>query len=262
MDKVNHTATGYNPPSIWQNLLSLLKIWFAKPTSSVDLKTASQTPYPASVKTDISMMPFFFQSTIPDCVENSVTYAKMYYDYKKTGKVPNLSRRWLFLNSIPSQNGTNVRTALNQAMNGGIAEAIYCPDDHEVSYEQFTAYTPTPEATANAQTHKITGYAFLNEGLDHISLKSLISQFGLVIIGLDINQKWWKPSWNYPGMFPLTLVDAKDPTLSYHCVVLYGYDENYYYFCNWWSADWGNQGTGYFSAQDLPDVYEYAIISD
>lgn len=247
-------------------------------------KAQAVVPTPPSYKTDLTGMPVFMQYQQPDCVENGVTYAKEYFDFKQSGTVTDLSRRSLVIptvaqDGIPYDEGTSLQTALNVAHNQGIAEASLFPDDHTMTVDAFVTGPIPPAAVSNALTHKIASYAFVTD-LSQVGLQNAIYQNGLVLIGIDIDDAWWtsktgETSWAKSDILPIrppTGTSTTDATYSRHIVALYGYDEQYFYFVNWWSNQWasdlvnGNLGTdggfGYFGINDLPSIYEAATIVD
>jgi hypothetical protein len=233
-------------------------------------------------KTDLSAMPIFMQSQIPDCVENGVTYVKEYHDFKNKGTVVALSRRSLAIptvaaDGVPFDQGTSLQVALNVASKKGIAESSLFSDDHTLSETAFIDAVIPPEAVTNALTHTIESYVFVQDKSAN-GLKNAIYQNGLVLLGMYIDDAWWtsvtgQTSWFNKDILPLRPVSANSTTKSGHCIALYGYDETYFYLVNWWSDQWastetpeGGLGTdggfGYFGVNDLPEIYEAATIVD
>lgn len=234
-------------------------------------KAQAPVPFPTSYKTDLSALPILMQAKLPDCVENAVVEVKKYHELKTKGTLYDLSRRSLAIPTVkidgtPFSNGTNIQVALNVAHNQGIAESQFCVDDHSLSEGTFISMPLSADALVNAATHKIQSYAFVTD-LSANGLKNAIYQNELVIIGMHIDENWWtspsgEVSWSSGDVLPLRPPTPNSPSLSGHCVVLYGYDETYFYLINWWSDQWGNRGYGYFGANDLPTIYEAATIVD
>ncbi len=258
------TNTGYTPPSV------------PDPRNFPLEKAQAVVPFPTSFKADISGVPVFDQQHIPDCVENAITFVKKYHTLKNYNLTPDLSRR--FLATLTAQKdgfslseGTNVHNALYVAHNVGICESQYLTDDHALDVSTFSnPANITPAATTNAATHKIESYAFVTD-LSSNGLKNAIYQNGVVVVGALINQNWWTSikgvvSWFagdiLPIRPPLTKDPKIDPSLSGHCFVLYGYDEQYFYFVNSFGTDWSEKGLGYFGVNEVPFVYEAATIID
>jgi hypothetical protein len=252
-------GTGYKPPAV------------IDPRNFVLEKAQAPVPYPASFKTDLSALPILMQEQIPDCVENSVVEVKKFHELQTTGVLYDLSRRSLAIPTViadgaPFSDGTSLQVAMQIAHSKGIAESTYCPDNHDLTPAQFLNFSMLPSGTNNALTHTIQSYAFLSN-ISAAGLKNAIYQNGLVIIGLHIDQNWWtspsgETSWAPTDILPLRPPAADSTTKSGHCVVLYGYDETYFYLVNWWSNEWGNKGYGYFGVNDIPTIWEAATIVD
>jgi hypothetical protein len=265
--------TGYVPPKVVDPRNFILET--AQPPVS----------YPPSYKTDLTALPIFNQLQIPDCVENAVVEVKKFHDLKNKGMLYDLSRRSLAIETMaaegagadPFSDGTSLQVALNVAHNKGIAESSYCTDDHNLTPEQFIGTPLTAQAVANALMHKITSYAFVTDTSAN-GLKNAIYQNGLVIIGMHIDDNWWtalngETSWAAKDLLPLRPPAANSTTESGHCIVLYGYDNDYFYLVNWWSSSWCasvtpggdlemDGGYGYFAANVLPTIWEAATIID
>jgi hypothetical protein len=256
--------TGYQPPTT------------IDPRNFIYEKAIAPAPFPPSYKTDISAIPVFMQSKVPDCVENAVTFVKKYHEYKTKGAVTDLSRRFLAIITVqrdgfPLDDGTNLQNALYEAHSTGICESQYLADDHSLPTATFASTSfLTNNAYANATMHKIASYAFLSDKSVN-GLKNAIYQNGVVVVGAIINQNWWTAkdssvSWNALDILPIrppTTRDPKvDPTLSGHAFVLYGYDDQYFYFVNSFGPTWGEQGRGYFKVDEIPFIYEAATIID
>lgn len=254
---VNHTSTGYQPPHWFSVVWDFIKSLFI----DHELVKLSTVAYPASKITDITAIPVAMQALQPDCVENAVTFAKQFVDYKTTGKVPMLSPRFLFNVSSPSENGTSLKTALERARMLGIADTSAYVNDTSLPYNQFVGI-PSPQAYQDALNHRINGYMMTTD-VASLDLKSLINQCGVVIIGCKVDSNWWLPSWSSLKI-PLVPPASNSPTLSYHCVALYGYDANgNFYGRNWWSNQWNPGMGGNFTINQayLPDIYEVAVLA-
>ena len=262
--------TGYAPPKVVDQRNFLLE------------SVQPPAPFPVSFKTDLSALPIMMQDQIPDCVENAVIEVKKFHDFKNKGMLYDLSRRSLAIPTVaadgsPFSDGTSLQVALNVAHNKGIAESSYCADNHNLTPEQFIATPLTSQAVANALMHRITSYVFLKDTSAN-GLKNAIYQNGLVIVGMHIDENWWtalngNTSWAAKDLLPLRPPAANSTTASGHCIVLYGYDETYFYLVNWWSSSWCasvtpggdlemDGGYGYFAANDLPTIWEAATIVD
>ncbi len=256
--------TGYTPPS--------------KPDSrnfSLE-KAQAVAPFPPSFKADISAIPIFDQQQIPDCVENAVTYVKKYHIKRDYNLNLDLSRRFLAIwtvikDGFSLDNGTSVENALYEAHKRGICESSFLPDNHELDVATFSNKAAlTDAANTNGTQHTIDSYAFVTD-LTANGLKNAIHQNGVIVVGALINQNWWTNaagliSWRKEDILPIrppaTHDRSVDTTLSGHCFVLYGYDEQYFYFVNSFGTEWADSGLGYFKVDELPFVYEAATAID
>jgi hypothetical protein len=232
------------------------------------IQTPLQTTLP-SVMTDISMNPLPFQMQQPDCVENGVTWAKQWFDYQSAKVLTPLSIRFLaavtvVADNIPYEDGTNLEVALRVAEDSGICEESLYATDSSLSTKTFIQFNSIPgTAFENALTHKVGSAVFLTDKSAQ-GLRNAIQQNGLVIICVEIDDAWWTNksgtnSWAANDILPIR-PPVNKPTESGHCIVLYGYDQNYFYFANWWSTQWGNNGLGYFGINELPFISEAAVL--
>lgn len=250
--------TGYKPPVAPDSRNYILE------------KAQPVQPFPPSYKTDISALDVYMQEQIPDCVENAVTKIHQYYIYKTTGKLLNLSRRFLAywtvqLDGFPITDGTSLLNALKEARKRGICEAQYHPDDHNLDIETFSTVVPSAAALANGLTHTISNFVFLSD-LSEQGLKNAINQNGMIVVGLQLDKSWWTSitgvvTWLASLILPLRIPTDK-ASMSGHAIVLYGYDEQYFNVLNSFSDQWGDKGTGYFSKEYLPYIFEAGTVID
>lgn len=239
-------------------------------------KAQAVAPFPVSYKTDISALGVYDQSKIPDCVENAITFVKRYHIKRDYNLTIDLSRRFLatwtvIKDGFPLDEGTSIENALYEAHKRGICESSYLADNHELDIATFSSRSNlTDAANANGVTHTIDSYAFVS---DHSvnGLKNAIFQNGVVLVGAIINQNWWtkstgEVSWRKEDILPIRPPKTRDPkidsTLSGHCFVLYGYDDQYFYFVNSFSSAWADNGLGYFKVDEVPFIYEAATVID
>lgn len=262
------------------NPKEMLNTGYRKPTKSITspVLESLQTPTTFPTAFTTSCLPFkvpsqiFMQYQQPDCVENSVTWAKKFLDWRLGNPIPSLSRRSLVIptviaDGVPYSNGTNVEIAIAQAGIVGIAETKYLADDHTLPLDIFSSPPVPPDAALNATTHKISGNFAMLSDLSVNGLKNAIFQNGFVIIAMDVNARMWTNAegaitWNWEQILPLSLPSAEFPVVSGHCVVIYAYDEQYFYFFNWWSSEWGYNGRGWFGYDYVSQISEAAVVSD
>lgn len=253
--------TGYLPPVI------------EDPRNFVaeSIMPADSGALPASWVTDIT--PFklpqniYMQGKQPSCVAHSVAWAVQYYHWKTTGQVIKLSPRFLYAlckanDGIPNEEGTYMLTALKMAQKYGVCEDNYFHNDVTLSEADYKDVTKIPQAAyTNAATHKIGTYAFLSDTSKN-GLNKAIYQNGVVLIGMKIGQEWWtaengRVSWAADDILPLRPAAT---VVSGHAIALYAYGA-FNHLMNWWSYDWGYQGHGWFSSNDIPYIYQAAIIT-
>lgn len=237
------------------------------PRNFIYEKTTPIAPFLDTYKTDISSLPQLYQGQRSACVEHAIAKAIMYYVYKTTEKVVTLSPRFLAALTVkadgfPLSNGTSLLNALKMAQKYGICEDKYFPNNVDLSDDEYCDLTKiTPEAYVNALQYRIDSYAFLSD-LSSNGLKHAIYQNGIVIVGMHICASWWTSvkgviSWLAADILPLRpCSNPKDSTNSNHAHDLYGYDPYYIYNDNSFGLTWGNNGNGYFAANDVPYIYE------
>src|ERR1035437_5987260 len=156
-------------------------------------------------------------------------------------------------------NGTTLDVILQTLQKQGICSFDLLPNNSNVTNAQYAdPSTLTPQMDADAQTRKISAYAFqFNPTID--DLKSAIYTHKAVIMQLNVGMEWWTPSWFEADILPLKTIY---PVTSGHFVVAYAYDTQYIYFFNEWSDTWGRQGIGYFGLDYLSRCHEIGTIVD
>ncbi len=239
-------------------------------------KAQAIAPFPASYKADISTLGVFDQSKIPDCVENAITFVKKYHIKRDYNLLLDLSRRFLAIwtvvkDGFPLDEGTSVENALYEAHKRGICESVFLADNHDLDINTFASRSAlTDAANANGTTHTIASYAFVTDRSVN-GLKNAIYQNGVIVVGAIINQNWWtkstgEVSWRKEDLLPIRPPKTRDPkvdtSVSGHCFVVYGYDEQYFYFRNSFGVEWADNGDGYFKVDEVPFIYEAATIVD
>lgn len=256
--------TGYKKPS-------------SPPAPEKITTLAASAATPVSYTTDISPWRFppvtnvFMQNDQPSCLADGVCAALEYKIWKATGKIVRLSRRFLWAlcvknDGVPASEGTLMQTALEMAEKYGVCEASFFDDDTTLPIDTYADATQiTPAAYSNAQQYKVASWALLGD-TTFSGLNTAIYQNDIVITAMQISDWWWTApngdtSWAAQDILPLRPVDATHPEVSGHCVNLYAYDEEQHYITNWWSAQWGYQGRGWYRINEAPAVYEAAIIT-
>ena len=258
---------------------------YIKPISPTGrpLLEAAPTTIPPSYITNIT--PFklpqniFMQAQQPSCVAHAVTWALMYKYWKKTGKYVKLSPRFLYAlckanDGVPNTPGTYLEVALTMAEKYGVCEDLYFPNNVNLSSGDYQNVNLIPPAAyANALNYKLDPLKTRFLG-DHSSqgLSSGIYQNDIVIIGMDISDYWWtdgkgNATWSSSILNPLKPIDAQNPVVSGHAICLYAYgapwnaqNPSETWLMNWWSNAWNYNGRGCFGGNDIPNIYEAAVV--
>lgn len=227
----------------------------------------TSSPIPSSSVTDVSPIPIFNQQYQPSCVAHAIVTYVMWLHYKKTGKIKLLSPRFLYAITIREMgtdphDGSSLKVALQMAKKYGICEDVYFPNTTDISIPEYADATKIPQvAYDSALDYRIGDFYFLTS-LTQQSIRQAIHEWGLILYGIRISDKWWKPSYSAGDLLPIRPPNGfSDPTISGHLVTGFGYDDTPQdYFRNEWSANWAAAGNGYFASNELPYVYEGAII--
>jgi hypothetical protein len=213
-------------------------------------------------------LPVLMQSKQPACVGHGVAWALMQKELVRDGSFKLLSARFLYAlckkyDGIPGE-GTSIATALWVAENIGVCEDQYFPNDVSLDPHAYIDLSLIPpEAYENAKLHKSKTHKWVTD-LSFNGLRNAIFQNDVVIIGMDISDAWWtapdgRVSWAAPDILPLR---PPRPMTSRHCVDLYCYntEEKLDGLWNSWSEAWGNKGTAFFYGNELPYIYQAAVI--
>ena len=216
---------------------------------------------PVAYSTDLSAVPVLMQAQEPSCIGHATAAGMMYtdqgaysYDY---------SPRFLYAlckrdDGIPNVEGTYYRQALKEAQQYGVSDNAQFPNDVTLDVPTYSnAALIPPEAFTVAKSRLVKSYVAVTD-LSFNGLKAAIAQNKVVLLGVKVGSEWWTAksgvtSWNAADLFPLRTPQI---VISGHAIVAYGYDENYIYFRNSWSTEWGQNGNGYFGADYIPFVQE------
>ncbi len=216
----------------------------------------------------IDGLPVFMQGKRPTCVSHGVAWAKMQRDMANTGSFKILSRRFLHALSkeqgLVSGDGRNIDKVLQVLETVGVCEEEFFPEDDSLSDADYEdASRITPEAYTNAALHK-SKHGFITD-ISPTGLYNAAAAYGIVIIGMDISKAWWTGAdgavtWDAVKILPLR--PGYDG--NRHCVDIYAANTGISLdaIMNWWSDAWGLAGTAFFYSNDLPFVYEAAVLVD
>lgn len=227
--------------------------------SEYQLKLGSATPRPTSLHNDRAWSkPVFYQRQLPTCGANAGAYIAEILD-EDPASVYNPRYQWIDIKSIDGfalGDGTDMQSIFKSLTRGELPDASL-DDDTTLSLTQYSRSTSvTPSMRKLAAKKAISAYAFHTGALTMDALKQLIFQYGALLLLIRIGDEFWTDrhgngSWQEKDILPLR---PSTSIVSGHFVVAHSYDEKYIYFANWWSADWGRKGHGYFGENYLPQV--------
>jgi hypothetical protein len=163
--------------------------------------------------------------------------------------------------------GVDMRDIFQALQNTGICHESLCPDTLDPSFAQYSdPSTLTPQMDDDAIPYGAANYAFTdNPSWDQI--RQAIFQNGAAILLVDCGTGWYTSasgvaSWAKKDICPIRLGNYIDG----HFVLAWGYDEQYIYFRNSWSAAWASTtgqgsdgGDGYFGQDYVLHVKEMGI---
>jgi len=215
---------------------------------------------PASYSTDLSIVPVLMQAQEPSCVGHATAAGMMYtdsgaysYDY---------SPRFLYAlckrDDGVAGDGTYYRQALKEAKQYGVSDNAQFPNVVTLDIPTYSNAALIPQAAFDvAKNRLVKSYVSVTD-LSIAGLKQAIYQNKVVLLGVNVGNEWWTAangttSWAAADILPLR---PPASVVSGHAILAYGYDENYIYFRNSWSAEWGQNGNGYFGANYIPFVRE------
>ena len=208
-------------------------------------------PYPAKYITDISFIPVMDQKQLGACVGHAHAVVHIYQEYKETGKIRKMSPRYLYalakkLDGMAGE-GTYPVVVAKISTKSGCATEETVPNNTALSHADYINITETDAIKEDAYPFRAGGYVDVTGGVE--GLKQAIFQNGVVPITISVG------NFNNP---------IKKGSLGLHRVAAYGYDGNKIYFRNSWTAQWGDNGNGYFNYKDqqVSDVEAIIDIPD
>ncbi len=210
---------------------------------------------PPVFKPDVSTIPVYMQGEYPTCGAHAGAFFASLLETHITGKPQSFSPKYLWdeikqIDGFPLNDGTDMTSIFKSLAKTGDCSLALLPNDLNGSLEGYSLISNVKPAMLNdGQQNLIKNYAFANNP-SMTQIKEAIYRNKAVIALVDIGDGFWLPDWHH--VLPLKL----GKFVGHHFIILWGYDEQYVYFRNSWSADWGNKGDGYFDQSYVPHVLE------
>lgn len=225
---------------------------------------ANPVAVPSSYKVDISKLPVWMQNQLGACTAHATGKYAQYKVLKGTGQIVDLSARypysWAKANDGIGlmEQGTYPRDCAKCLQNLGCATEQTLPNNTFLDFASycFDARWANMPAAANedAPAFKIGGYAFFDT-INRDLLKQAIYQNDGVAMLVQVGAEWYtapngQASWSPADLFPLR---PPAQVISGHEIYVYGYEDSAdgtdttFFLLNSWSAQWGENGTGWFN---------------
>ena len=148
--------------------------------------------------------------------------------------------------------GTDMRSIFKVLQSTGVCELSFMDDSLEQTIQQYTDPGEiTPNMDANAATHKIGSYGFLDAPINLAQIRQAIAAYGAVILLVDCGDGFWLPSWG-PANNPLKVGNF----VGHHFIAATGYGLTLIDGANSWSMAWGDKGMFHFDDTFTPHVLE------
>lgn len=197
---------------------------------------------PAEYETDISMLPVTNQGGIGACVAYVIFLMLQYQNYKETGKVIPLSKRFIYtiaraISGMKGQVGQGLMPLFGfKAIKIGDWDRDVL-DDTSLPHADYENMTISEAMKAEAYAYRIGGYAQIT---DMVTLQKAIMRDGLVAVSLPFGGG----NFNQALLSPFTIMDSR------HYVTIKGWKTSNgrtkFLFRNSWSEFWGTVGEGAF----------------
>jgi hypothetical protein len=147
----------------------------------------------------------------------------------------------------PLDAGTDIRSIFKSITKDGTLSFNLLGNDVTLTEDAYAHPVITRPMRLDSAGHAGMGYGFIND-LTFNGIKQFISDHGPTILLLRVGAEWWTApngtaSWLEKDILPIRPPAA---VVSGHFVTAHSYDEQYIYFVNHWSDQWGRRGHGYF----------------
>ncbi len=162
---------------------------------------------------------------------------------------------------MPIDWGTDIRSIFKSLTKTGALEFGLLGNNTSLSNQDYTEPTITMAMKSNAASHSGMGYGFITD-LTFNGIKQFLHDHGPAIMLMRVGDEMWtapngQASWQEADILPMR---PPKQIVSGHFVVIHSYDENYIYFLNSWSDQWGLKGHGYFGADYVPFINDVGTL--
>lgn len=220
-------------------------------------------------KASVNKWKIEMQNKTPSCGAHAGSMLLNILETKLSGKVERKSPAYLWKkirlqDHLSGEEGSSMDTIMDRLKKVGIVDFATLPSDTTVSNAVYASPQGLrPEMDTEASKSTIEAYAFkFNPTWDEIV--KAIDKFEAVILLLRVGDEMYRKddgsySWAEKDILPLK---TNRPIEGGHFVVAWSYDDNYIYFLNSWSEEWGRKGVGYFGRNYLSRVIEMGTAVD
>lgn len=221
----------------------------------------SRETLPDSIITDISMIPVMNQGFLGTCVAHALVTIKQWLDFKETGKIVSLSRRFLYSLS-------RVKAGLEETDGQGlpprVAAKVLCDvgttdddsiDNNNLNHIDYCSLIISPEMAQNAKIYMTKGYAFCDMTAE--GLMQDIAHFGLITATIAYDSSTWLQAF----------IRKVKQIMGWHQIVIYGYkkegEDTRFFWRNSWGKLWGSYGDGEFLWSEYKNyMYDPMVFTD
>jgi hypothetical protein len=211
--------------------------------------------------------PILMQGLSPECGGFSLAFALAYLLNQKEA----LSGSFAYafektVDGVPNQAGTTIAAIGQAAQKEGTCLDTLFPNDGNVTTDPNGSATSFDVASSQAIQDALTRAGLIPLMLTDLSwngIQAAISKYKTVILEAQVGEEWYTNkaggiSWAAADVLPLrppkTVIDA-------HFFVAGGkFDAQNTWFANSWSAEWGQNGFGYFQENYIPFVKNAIVL--